>query len=153
VTATTYTQLRCPVELDENTKAHRHVTHSLSYGITRRNIMKHRIGRVETQIQREIDDILLKDVNDPRVQGVTITGINLTGDLQEATVYFSILSDDEKKIAEAQRGLDKATGLIRSKVGQRIKLFKTPEIHFEQDKSVQYGARIDQLLADMKKKQ
>ncbi len=46
--------------------------------------MKHRIGRVETQIQREIDDILLKDVNDPRVQGVTITGINLTGDLQEA---------------------------------------------------------------------
>ncbi|MFD1485708.1 30S ribosome-binding factor RbfA [Lacticaseibacillus baoqingensis] len=115
--------------------------------------MKHRIGRVETQIQREVDDILLKDVNDPRVQGVTITGINLTGDLQEATLYFSILSDDEKKIAEAQKGLDKATGLIRSKVGQRIKLFKTPELHFEQDKSVQYGAHIDQLLADMKKKQ
>lgn len=115
--------------------------------------MKHRIGRVETQIQREIDDILLKDVNDPRVQGVTITGINLTGDLQEATVYFSILSDDEKKIAEAQTGLDKATGLIRREVGQRIKLFKTPEIKFERDKSVAYGSRIDQLLADLKKKQ
>lgn len=115
--------------------------------------MKHRIGRVETQIQREIDDILLKDVNDPRVQGVTITGINLTGDLQEATVYFSILSDDESKIAEAQTGLDKATGLIRREVGQRIKLFKTPEIHFEQDKSVQYGAHIDKLLAEMKRKQ
>ncbi|WP_390406696.1 30S ribosome-binding factor RbfA [Lacticaseibacillus jixiensis] len=115
--------------------------------------MKHRIGRVETQIQREIDDILLKDVNDPRVQGVTITGINLTGDLQEATVYFSILSDDESKIAEAQTGLDKATGLIRREVGQRIKLYKTPEIHFEQDKSVQYGAHIDQLLAEMKREQ
>ena len=44
--------------------------------------MKHRIGRVETQIQREVDDILLKDVNDPRVKGVTITGVKLTGDLQ-----------------------------------------------------------------------
>lgn len=55
--------------------------------------MKHRIERVETQIQREIDDIILKDVNDPRVQGVTITGVKLTGDLQQATVYFSVLSE------------------------------------------------------------
>ena len=70
--------------------------------------MKHRIGRVETQIQREIDDILLKDVNDPRVRPVTITGVKLTGDLQEATVYFSILADDPKALAEAQTGLDKA---------------------------------------------
>lgn len=59
--------------------------------------MKHRIGRVETQIQREIDDILLKDVNDPRVRPVTITGVKLTGDLQEATVYFSILADDPRR--------------------------------------------------------
>lgn len=113
--------------------------------------MKHRIGRVETQLQREIDDILLKAVNDPRVQGVTITGVKLTGDLQEATVYFSILSDDEQQVAAAQAGLDKATGLIRREVGQRIKLFKTPEIHFEHDQSVQYGARIDQLLRDVNK--
>lgn len=113
--------------------------------------MKHRIGRVETQIQREIDDILLKDVNDPRTKGVTITGVKLTGDLQQATAYFSILADDPKAIEEAQTGLDKATGLIRREVGQRIKLFKTPELHFEQDTSVQYGARIDQLLHDVNK--
>lgn len=114
--------------------------------------MKHRIGRVETQLQREIDDILLKDVNDPRTKGVTITGIKLTGDLQQATAYFSILSDDPKAIEAAQAGLDKATGMIRREVGQRIKLFKTPELRFVQDQSVQYGARIDQLLADMRNK-
>ncbi|MCX2456142.1 30S ribosome-binding factor RbfA [Lacticaseibacillus nasuensis] len=113
--------------------------------------MKHRIGRVETQLQREIDDILLKDVNDPRTKGVTITGVKLTGDLQQATAYFSILSDDPKAIADTQAGLDKATGMIRREVGQRIKLFKTPELQFKQDQSVQYGAHIDQLLADMRK--
>ncbi|WP_179395531.1 30S ribosome-binding factor RbfA [Lacticaseibacillus absianus] len=114
--------------------------------------MKHRIGRVETQIQREIDDILLKDVNDPRVQGVTITGVRLTGDLQEATVYYSILQDDPKHLEDAQAGLDKAQGLIRREVGQRIKLFKVPTITFVRDASVQYGARIDQLLNEMKRK-
>ncbi|MFD1430951.1 30S ribosome-binding factor RbfA [Lacticaseibacillus mingshuiensis] len=112
--------------------------------------MKHRIGRVETQIQREVNDILLKDVNDPRVLGVTITGVHLTGDLQQATIYFSILADDPAKIAEAKAGLDKAKGLIRSEVGQRIKLFKVPSLTFEQDTSVQYGARIDQLINEMK---
>ena len=45
--------------------------------------MKHRIGRVEAQIQREVDDILLKRVRDPRLSGVTITGVELTGDLQQ----------------------------------------------------------------------
>lgn len=114
--------------------------------------MKHRIGRVETQIQREVDDILLKLVNDPRVDGVTITGVQLTGDLQQATIYFSILSNDEDKIAEAQAGLDKASGLIRREVGKRVRLFKVPSITFAQDKSVQYGARIDELIAEAKRK-
>jgi ribosome-binding factor A len=113
--------------------------------------MKHRIGRVETQIQREVDDILLKLVNDPRVDGVTITGVQLTGDLQQATVYFSILSNDDSKIAAAQAGLDKASGLIRREVGKRVRLFKVPSITFAQDKSVQYGARIDELIAETKR--
>ena len=104
--------------------------------------MKHRIGRVETQIQREVDDILLKDVNDPRVKGVTITGVKLTGDLQHATIFYSILDDAP----------DKASGLIRREVGQRIRLFKVPEIEFAQDKSVQYGARIDQLINEVRRK-
>ncbi|KRM55709.1 ribosome-binding factor A [Lacticaseibacillus sharpeae JCM 1186 = DSM 20505] len=113
--------------------------------------MKHRIGRVETQLQREIDDILLKLVNDPRVSGVTITGVKLTGDLQQATVYFSILSDDQKAIDDAKAGLDKASGMIRREVGQRIRLFKVPTLEFKQDESVQYGAHIDELLAKARK--
>jgi ribosome-binding factor A len=108
--------------------------------------MKHRVGRVEQEIQREINDILLKRVRDPRVEGVTITDINLSGDLQHVKVYYSILSGLASDAEKTQAGLDKAKGLIRSELGQRIKLYKIPEITFEQDGSVRYGEHIDELL-------
>lgn len=108
--------------------------------------MKHRVGRVEQEIQREINDILLKRVRDPRVEGVTITDINLTGDLQHVKVYYSILSGLASDAEKTQAGLDKAKGLIRKELGQRIKLYKIPEITFEQDSSVRYGEHIDELL-------
>ncbi|KRN29601.1 ribosome-binding factor A [Lactobacillus selangorensis] len=113
--------------------------------------MKHRIGRVEQEIQREVNDILLKRVRDPRVEGVTITGVDLTGDLQQATIYYSILSEKASDVEKVQAGLDKAKGLIRHELGQRIRLYKIPELTFEQDKSVRYGERIDQLIDQLHK--
>ena len=105
-----------------------------------------RVGRLSQEIQREVNDILLKRVRDPRVKDVTITGVEVSGDLQHATIYYSILSDkasDEKKV---QTGLDKATSLIRGKLGHRLSIYVTPEIKFERDKSVQYGDHINELL-------
>ena len=107
---------------------------------------QYRIGRVSQEIQKETTDILLKRVRDPRVAGVTITGVNVTGDLQQATIYYSILSDKAGDGEKAQRGLEKATGLIRMELGQRIRLFKIPELTFSRDESVQYGNRIDELI-------
>lgn len=108
--------------------------------------MKHRIGRVEAQIQREVDDILLKRVRDPRLSGVTITGVELTGDLQHVTIYYSILSEKASDVEKVQAGLDKSKGLIRKELGQRIRLYKIPDITFKQDQSVRYGEHIDELL-------
>lgn len=108
--------------------------------------MKYRVGRVEQEIQREVNDILLKRVRDPRVQGVTITGVDVTGDLQQATIYFSILSETASNAQKVQAGLDKAKGLIRHELGQRLSIYKTPEIFFKQDQSVRYGERIDELI-------
>ncbi|MFD1411199.1 30S ribosome-binding factor RbfA [Lapidilactobacillus gannanensis] len=108
--------------------------------------MKHRIGRVEQEIQREVNDILLKRVRDPRVEGVTITGVGLTGDLQHAKIYYSILSNAASDAEKAQAGLDKATGLIRRELGARIKIYKIPDLTFVQDESVRYGEHIDQLI-------
>lgn len=113
----------------------------------------YRVGRLSQEIQREVDDILLKRVRDPRVQGITVTGVEVTGDLQQATIYYSLLSDKSSDGQKAQAGLDKATGLIRSELGARLNIFKTPELHFERDRSVQYGSRIDELLNDLHKKE
>ena len=67
---------------------------------------QYRVDRLAQQIQREVDDILLKRVRDPRVQGVTITGVDVTGDLQQATIYYSILSDKASAGEKTQDGLD-----------------------------------------------
>ncbi|MFC6315106.1 MULTISPECIES: 30S ribosome-binding factor RbfA [Lapidilactobacillus] len=111
--------------------------------------MKHRIGRVEQEIQREVNDILLKRVRDPRVDGVTITGVELTGDLQHAKIFYSILSNKASDVEKAQAGLDKATGLVRKELGGRLSLYKTPDLTFVQDESVRYGERIDQLIRQL----
>ncbi|GBG94156.1 ribosome-binding factor A [Ligilactobacillus salitolerans] len=105
-----------------------------------------RIGRLAQEIQREVNDILQKRVRDPRVSGVTITGVDVTGDLQQAKIYYSILSDLASDQEKTAAGLKKATGLIRHELGQRLSIYVTPEIHFEQDKSERYGEHIDELL-------
>ena len=105
-----------------------------------------RVDRLAGEIQREVDDILLKRVRDPRVKGITITGVDVTGDLQQATIYYSLLSDLASDGEKAQAGLDKATGLIRSELGSRLNIFKTPAIKFDRDKSIAYGSKIDQLI-------
>ncbi|GEK90892.1 30S ribosome-binding factor RbfA [Alkalibacterium kapii] len=113
----------------------------------------YRVGRVSQEIQKEVTDILLKRVRDPRVEGVTVTGVDVTGDLQQATVFYSTLSDDEESIKETQTGLIKATGLIKKELGSRLSLYKTPELIFSRDESVAYGSRIDQLLNEIKEEQ
>lgn len=62
----------------------------------------HRLGRVTQEVQREVNDILKKRVRDPRVQDVNITDVRVTGDLQQATIYYSILSDKASDIEKAQ---------------------------------------------------
>lgn len=111
---------------------------------------RHRVGRVAELILREVNDILLSDIRDPRVQGITITDVDLTGDLQEATIYYSTLNTDDETKKETQEGLDKATGLIRKELGARMTTYHTPEIHFKRDESVERGNRIEELLNQIK---
>lgn len=109
----------------------------------------HRPGRVAQEIRTEATDILRNNIRDPRVEGVTITDVEVTNDLQHAKIFYSTLQDDEETKTETQEGLDKASGLVRSEIGSRIKLYKTPEIRFVRDESLEYGNRIDQLLNEI----
>ncbi|NUE98569.1 ribosome-binding factor A [Lactobacillus melliventris] len=113
--------------------------------------MKHRIGRVEGEILRELTKILRKNIRDPRVNDVTITAVECTNDLSYATVYYSILSEDAKKEEEAAAGLNKSKGMMRHLLGQVLTVYKVPELIFKRDNSVKYGSKIDRLIAEVKK--
>ncbi|HFP7366681.1 TPA: 30S ribosome-binding factor RbfA [Enterococcus faecium] len=111
----------------------------------------YRDRRVGQEILKEVNDILRKKVRDPRVENVTITDVKVTGDLQQATIYYSILSDLASDKKKAQDGLNKASGLIRRELGYNLSIYKTPELFFELDESVVYGNHIDELLRDLNK--
>lgn len=111
----------------------------------------YRDRRVGQEILKEVNDILRKKVRDPRVENVTITDVHVTGDLQQATIYYSILSDLASDKKKAKEGLEKTSGLIRRELGHNLSIYKTPELTFELDESVVYGNHIDQLLRNLNK--
>lgn len=112
---------------------------------------QYRERRVAQEIQKELTDIFRKRVKDPRLTDLTITEVKVTGDLQQATVYYSILSDLASDGEKVEQGLAKASGIIRKELGQRLSIYKTPELLFERDASVQYGDHIDKLLRNLNK--
>jgi len=113
----------------------------------------YRAQKVATEIMREVQDILKRRIRDPRVQGMTITSVTMTGDLSQASVYYSILSDLASDASRTQTGLEKATGLIKRELGSRLKIYKIPELVFIRDFSIQYGDKIDQMLKNLHKEE
>lgn len=114
-------------------------------------MVNYRLGRVRQEILREVNDILMNVVKDPRVKDVTITDIDLTGDLQHAKIFYSTLSDLASQRQKTADGLKAVTGMVRSELGKRLSLYKAPEIIFERDESVDYGNKIDKLLQQLRK--
>ncbi|PPA72021.1 30S ribosome-binding factor RbfA [Jeotgalibacillus proteolyticus] len=113
--------------------------------------MSLRSNRVGEQMKKELGDIIGRKIKDPRIGFVTVTDVEVTGDLQQATVYITVLGDEEQR-ENTLRGLAKAKGFIRSEIGQRIRLRKTPELLFEFDESIDTGNRIESLIRDLKER-
>ncbi|GAA5415148.1 ribosome-binding factor A [Paraliobacillus ryukyuensis] len=107
-----------------------------------------RANRVAEQMKKELGDIISRKIKDPRVGFVTITDVEVTGDLQQAKVFISVLGEDKQK-QETLVGLAKAKGFIRSEIGSRIRLRKTPELFFEFDEAIEKGNRIEHILRDL----
>ncbi|KYG89549.1 30S ribosome-binding factor RbfA [Metasolibacillus sp. FSL H7-0170] len=110
--------------------------------------MSLRSNRIAEQMKKELGDILGRKIKDPRVGFVTVTDVAVTGDLQQATVYITSLGNERER-EETLKALEKAAGFIRSEIGSRIRLRRTPEILFEFDSSVEYGNKIDALLRSL----
>ena len=107
--------------------------------------MSLRSNRVAEQMKKELGDIIGRKIKNPKVGFVTVTDVAVTGDLQEATVYITSLGNEREK-ADTLEALEKAKGFIRSEIGSRIRLRRTPEIKFAFDTAIEYGNKIDALL-------
>jgi ribosome-binding factor A len=106
-----------------------------------------RVARVAELIKREVSQMLLSGIKDDRVGAgmVSVTDVDVSGDLQHAKIFVSIYGTAEAK-AETMAGLKSATGFVRSELGQRIRLRRTPEVVFLEDNSLERGDRVLSLL-------
>lgn len=107
-----------------------------------------RVARVASMIKREISQMLMSDIKDDRVGAgmVSITDVDVSGDLQHAKVFVSIFGTEEARM-ETMAGLHAATNYVRSELGQRIRLRRTPEIIFREDRSVERGTKVLSLIS------
>ncbi len=106
-----------------------------------------RMARVAEQIKREISQMLLSGIKDDRIGGmVSVTDVDVSGDLQHAKIFVSIYGSDEAK-AETMAGLKSATGFVRGELGRRVRLRRTPEIIFVEDRGLERGDNILNLIS------
>ena len=107
-----------------------------------------KLARTNDDIQRVLS-VHLRNVKDPRVQQgmISVTRVETTGDLRYAKVWLSVMGLENEK--EFKKGLKSASGWLRKELGNSLQLRYTPELVFELDHSIEYGAHINQMLQDL----
>ena len=104
--------------------------------------------RVGAEIQRLLNELLRVEVKDPRLDGVTVNEVEVSGDLGVARVYYGTLDPDEDA-DEAQDAFASATGFLRSRVGQALRIRRVPELQFIRDTSAKRGFEMSRLLDEL----
>src|SRR6266566_466133 len=104
-----------------------------------------RARKLADRIARIVAEMLERRIKDPRLGFVTVTDARLTGDLQDATVYYTVYGSDEERTATAA-ALESAKGIIRSEVGRQTGLRRTPTLKFVADTVPESARHIEELL-------
>ncbi len=105
--------------------------------------------RVADLLLQEVAELLSRKVKDPRVAGVTLTGVEMSNDLKHAKIYFSHLGESED-VKRAKGGLESAKGFIKREIGQHLDLRYIPEMVFIHDPSLKKGAEMEKLFEKLK---
>ncbi len=113
------------------------------------NLNYSRSERVAELVRREIAQIIIQHVNDPRLKSVTVTRTKLSPDLRVAKVFVSSITQEEQE--QVLKGLNRARNFIRGELGRNLKLRRTPELVFKWDDSVDYSFHIAEVITDLKK--
>ena len=107
-----------------------------------------RMARVSEQIKREVSQMLVNGIKDDRIGTgmVSVTDVDVSGDLQHAKIFVSIYGSDEAK-TETMAGLKSATSFVRGELGRRVRLRRTPEIVFVEDQGLERGDNVLNLIS------
>lgn len=103
-----------------------------------------RATRIADQIAKDIAELIPKEVRDPRVGFVTVTGCEITPDYAHATLYFTVIGSDPE---DCREGLNAAAGMLRSLIFKKLRIHTVPTLHFVHDDSVDRGFAMDKLIA------
>lgn len=104
-----------------------------------------RSTRIADQIARDIAELIPKEVRDPRVGFVTVTGCEITLDYAHANIYFTVIGSEPEACRE---GLNAEAGMLRSLIFRQLRIHTVPTLHFVYDTSVDRGFAMDKLIAE-----
>lgn len=110
---------------------------------------KIKIERINSQIIKELSQIISSEVKSDIIKNITITAVDVTPDLGLAKIYYTFMSDHEKDII--QKELTNASKFLRTQLANKIDIRHTPELKFIFDESINYGANIEKILSEIKK--
>jgi ribosome-binding factor A len=104
-----------------------------------------RMRRVDEAVRVVLSEAITRDLKDPRIGFVTVTGVKTSPDLRHARVYVSVLGEESTRVATLQ-GLESAHGYLQARLARELSLKHTPELSFQYDESIDRGMRISELL-------
>jgi ribosome-binding factor A len=111
-----------------------------------------RSDKVADLIRKEVSELFVKTVKDPRIGLITITRVTVTPDCRIARIHFSVPGSEEERDRSIQ-GIESAKGYIRRELARRLNLRYTPEIHFQFDPSIEYAIHIAEVIESLKKEE
>ncbi|MCZ6494078.1 MAG: 30S ribosome-binding factor RbfA [Planctomycetota bacterium] len=103
-----------------------------------------RSERVADQIQREVAEIIAQELEDPRIGRVTVSGSSLSKDLSNATLFITMPADGD--VQRALQGLNRASGFVRKRLGQRVRMRYVPRLRFAHDETLERATRVGELI-------
>ena len=107
-----------------------------------------RTDRVEEEIKKVVSVLIDRNLKDPRLNGlISVTKVTVSKDLKYCKIYVSMLGTKDTK--EAMDALESSSGLVRKEIGNKVRLYYTPEVKFELDTSMEYGAHIQNIINEL----
>ncbi|MBQ9267831.1 MAG: 30S ribosome-binding factor RbfA [Clostridia bacterium] len=107
-----------------------------------------RTDRIEEEIKKVVSVLIDQNLKDPRLNGlISVTKVSVTKDLKYCKIFVSMLGT--KDTAEAMQALESSAGFVRKEIGDKVRMFYTPEVKFELDTSMEYGAHIQNIINEL----